>query len=392
MRILWMSNAPWSSSGYGQQTALFLPRLKNLGHEMGCFAYYGLEGGGLNLNGVAYYPRMGHPYGNDVSVAHYQMHRAELMISLMDVWVMNPEDYDKNITWVPWYPVDHDPMPSIIRGKLAHAMKRITYSKFGVEKTHEAGLDCYYIPHGIDTAIFYPGDKQMSRANLGWPNDKWIVSTVAMNKGNPSRKNFAEMAMAFAEFHKKHPDTTWFIQALRGDSSNDMINIPELMSTFGLIEGQDWVMPAQYQTAVGFPAQYIADVYRASDCMMLVSAGEGFGIPLLEAQAVGCPIITSGWTANKELCFAGRLIDKKDAYPFYTSLASYQFKPRWEAITDALNQEYETPTGIKEMHQAVKTVKDEYDVDVITATKWKPILAEIKEARDEFWRSQGWPL
>src|SRR5512146_2041861 len=372
MRILWMSNSSWSSSGYGQQTALFLPRLKNIGHDMGCFAYYGLEGGGLNLNGIAFYPRMGHPYGNDVVTAHYQMHRADLLISLMDVWVMNPEEYPRTTTWVPWYPVDHDPMPVIIRNKLSQAIKRISISKFGVEKTHEAGLDCYYIPHGVDTAIFYPGDKQTARANLGWPNDKWVVSTVAMNKGNPSRKNFPEMAQGFAAFHRKHPDTTWFIQALRGEGSNEMVNIPEMLNGMGLIEGQDWAMPQQYQCALGYPPQYIADLYRASDAMMLVSAGEGFGIPLLEAQAVGCPVITSGWTANQELCMAGRLIDKKDAYPFYTTLASYQFKPRWEAVADALEQEYTNATSIKALKGAVQTVKTEYDADVITATKWKP--------------------
>ena len=390
MRILWMSNAPWSASGYGQQTALFLPRLKALGHEMGCFAFYGLEGGGLNLAGIQYYPRMGHPYGNDVTMAHYHMFKADVLISLMDVWVMNCEEYPANATWVPWYPVDHDPMPTIIKNKLSRAMKRISYSKHGVEMTHNAGLDCYYIPHGVDTGVFHPGDRNTARANLGWPNDKWVVSTVAMNKGNPSRKNFPEMAVAFAEFHKKHPDTTWFIQSQRGDGANDMINIPELCTDLGLIEGEDWAMPMQYQTALGFPPVYVSDLYNASECTMLVSAGEGFGLPILESQACGIPVITSGWTANKELCLAGRLIDKKDAYPFYTTLASYQYKPRWEAIYDALCEEYENPTSLPQRKAAVATVKAEYDADVVTETGWKPVLKEIEEARDEFWRSQGW--
>jgi glycosyltransferase involved in cell wall biosynthesis len=378
MRILWMSNASWCASGYGQQTALFLPRLQHLGHEMGCFAYYGLQGGGLNLAGINYYPSFGHAYGNDVVTAHYQYHKADLMISLMDTWVMAPEQYPMGMFWVPWYPVDHDPMPALVRQKIAQAFKRITYSKFGVEKTHEAGLDCYYIPHGVDTAIFTPGDKKEAREHLGWPKDKYIVTTVAMNKGNPSRKNFPEMAQAFAAFHKKHPDTAWFIQALRGDVANDMVNIPEMLTGMGLLEGEDWMMPNQYQTILGFPPGYIVELYRASDVMLLVSAGEGFGLPILEAQACGCPVITSGWTANKELCLAGRLVDKADAYPFYTSLASYQFKPRWEAVAEQLEAEYANPSDTRE---AVKTVRSEYDADIITATKWKPILMEIAQAK-----------
>ena len=390
MRILWMSNAPWSPSGYGQQSQLFLQRLKKLGHEMSCLAFYGLEGGGLNLNGIQYLPRMNHPYGNDVSLAYYVTQKADILLSLMDVWVLNAEDYPVQMTWVPWYPVDHDPMPNIIRNKLSKAFKRICYSKFGVEMTHNAGLDCYYIPHGIDTNIFHPGDQQTARATLGWPKDKWVVTTVAMNKGNPSRKNFPEMARGFAAFHEKHPDTTWFIQALRGDGSNDMINIPELCNNLGLVEGEDWAMPDQFHTALGFPAQYVADLNIASDCTLLTTAGEGFGLPILESQACGVPVITSGWTANKELCFAGHLIDKKDAYPYYTSLASYQFKPRWEAIADALEEEYTNPTSRLVRNAAAERVKTEYDADVITETMWKPTLIEIEQARDELWIAQGW--
>ena len=72
--------------------------------------------------------------------------------------------------------------------KLAQAWKRIAMSKFGVEETHKAGLDCMYVPHGVDTNVFKPGDKAEARQRLGLPQDKFIVGTVAMNKGNPSRK------------------------------------------------------------------------------------------------------------------------------------------------------------------------------------------------------------
>ncbi|MCJ7707510.1 MAG: glycosyltransferase, partial [Anaerolineales bacterium] len=72
-------------------------------------------------------------------------------------------------------------------------------------------------------------------------------------------------------------------------------------NNLGLVEGEGWAMPDQFQTALGYPPVYIADVNKASDCTLLVTAGEGFGLPILESQACGIPVITSGWTANKEL-------------------------------------------------------------------------------------------
>lgn len=38
-RALWHSNAPWSPTGYGQQTALFASRLKEH-YKLGISAFY----------------------------------------------------------------------------------------------------------------------------------------------------------------------------------------------------------------------------------------------------------------------------------------------------------------------------------------------------------------
>jgi glycosyltransferase involved in cell wall biosynthesis len=375
MRFTWLSNSPWSSSGYGQQTGLFLPRIKALGHEPAAICYFGLEGGAMVVNGIPCFPKRYHPYGNDIAVTHTANFGAQVMFSLMDTWVMNVEEYPQGFKWIPWFPVDHEPMPQIVRTKLNIAYKRIAISKFGEKATHAAGLDCYYIPHGVDTKVFHPMEKSESRRALGFPLDKWIVGTVAMNKGFPSRKNFFEMITAFANFHKRHPETFYFMQTGRGEGEADVINIPELCGNLGLVEGKDYGMSNPYQTYVGFPQDYLANLYNSLDVHMLVSAGEGFGIPILEAQACGIPVIVGDWTSMSELCLAGRMVDKKDAEPYYTGLAAYQYRPHIRAIEALLSAEYRkaTPTA-----HAVQQVLAEYDVDVITETKWKPILAEIE--------------
>jgi len=375
MRIMFHSNAPWSPSGYGQQCRIFLPRLADLGHIMAITCFYGLEGGVVNMGKFLCYPKRFHPYGNDIIVPHTMSFNADIMISLMDTWVMNPEEYPKQMRWVPWYPIDHETMPAIIRGKVSLAYKRISFSKHGVQATHNAGLDCSYVPHGIETDIFRPRDKAECRKKLGLPNDKYIVGTVAMNKGNPSRKCFPEMMEAFSRFHKRHPDSVYVLQTDRGENTEGMVNLPELVRNMGLEEGKDVVFCNQYQNMLGYSPDYMAEFYNAMDVHLLTTWGEGFGIPILEAQACGVPVITGGWTACKELFWAGQMLDPdKHAERLYSGLAAYQFRPRVKAIDAALEREYRHPSSTK---RAVKRAQ-EYNADLVTERYWKPVLAEIE--------------
>ncbi len=73
--------------------------------------------------------------------------------------------------------------------------------------------------------------------------------------------------------------------------------------------------------------------------------GEGFGVPIIEAQAAGCPVIVGDWTAMSELCFSGIKVAEEDADPFYLPLNTFQFAPRIRAIEIALEAEYKHPSS-----------------------------------------------
>jgi glycosyltransferase involved in cell wall biosynthesis len=49
------------------------------------------------------------------------------------------------------------------------------------------------------------------------------------------------------------------------------------------------------------PTQKLVGLYNKSLCFLYPSLYEGFGIPILEAMACGCPVITSGRGATKEV-------------------------------------------------------------------------------------------
>jgi glycosyltransferase involved in cell wall biosynthesis len=65
----------------------------------------------------------------------------------------------------------------------------------------------------------------------------------------------------------------------------------------------------QVKLHLGIPAEKMALLYNGFDVLASPSYGEGFGVPILEAQACGVPVIVTDWTAMTELMGAGWLVD-----------------------------------------------------------------------------------
>jgi len=386
LRILWSSNAPWGKTGYGNQTALFYPRIKALGHALALLPFWGLEGGAITIGDVPVYPKMRDGYGNDAMGPHAQHFEADIIITLIDAWVMNPKAIPDGIAWCPWFPIDMFPFPPAVLRTVQHAFQPIVYSRFGERMAHDANLDVRYVPHGVDTAVFSPGDKAAARVHLGWTDDQFIFGMVAANKGWPSRKALDRHLEAFGYFAKKHPDAHLYIHTNDGSKGEQGgVNLPELAEFYEVADRVSF--PDQYgNTGIGFPDMHMAELYRAFDCLLSVSMGEGFGVPILEAQACGCPVIVGDWTSMSELCFGGwtvpppgRTVSGYGWVPDRTwmPVAAYQVVPRTSDILEAMERAYSNPIALAAKAKAAAAGALAYDADVVTAQHWRPVLDEI---------------
>lgn len=317
-------------------------------------------------------------FGQDVMAAHADNFRADILISNMDSWVIRPELMFAQ-KWVAWFPVDSEPCPPKVIEKVRQAYHRIVWTEFGKREMDKIGLDYDCIPYGVDLEIFYPSDKSKARETAHLPQDKYIVGMVAMNKGYPSRKAFHQNIAAFKIFHERHPESLLYLHTLDGSRPNgECLDLLGYCKAIGLEVGKDVIFADQYSYVLGYPELAMNTLYNAFDVHLLVSMGEGFGMPQLEAQACGVPVICGDWTSMPEICFGGWKVSKKDAEPFYTLQDTWQYLPHIGAIAEKLEAAYQMRGNPEYSKRALFGAK-KYDINKIVKDDWLPVLDKIEK-------------
>lgn len=380
LTIGWNSNAPWAATGYGTQTAQVTTRLKKLGHKVAVFNNYGLEGSNTDWNGIPIYQRGADLYSNDVVPAHMydwvtrNDNAPHILFTLYDVWVFKGEKW-KDWNVASWVPIDHMPAPpEVSKWCRQDFVTPIAMSQYGQAMLQNVGIDALYIPHGIED-VFKPTAKSggvTGRERMGITEDKFVVGMNAANKGiSPNRKAFGENLLAFSIFAQSHDDVVLYIHsdylgALGG------IKLLDLIRSCGIKKEQfRFVEPYEYRT--GISQEILASLYTAMDVLLATSYGEGFGIPTVEAQACGTPVIVSEFAASTELCGDGWLIEGQ---PLWDAPQTSWFNtPNVPKIVEALEDAYKRGRGRSQ--KAIDFAKD-YEADVVFDKYWKPSLEVLR--------------
>jgi FkbM family methyltransferase len=386
MKVLWHSVHPAVGSGYGQQTATFTPRIKALGHDVAISAYYGVQGFKMSWQGITCYPAYAKSYGSDIIIPHAMDHFGGgpghsfrdvadkgVIITLGDVWTFE-QPLLREMNVAAWVPVDHEEVPPPVAGWFERTgAAPIAMSRFGEKLLRDAGMDPLYVPHGIDTNIFRPGDKAEARERAGLPTDAFVVAMVAANVGKDgSRKAFYEQIVAFGELRRRHSDA---VLVLHTDVTSPYgVDIRHLLSDF---PDGSYHFTDQYAYKVGLPPTVVADVYRSADVLTNTSWGEGFGIPIVEAQACGTPVVVTDTTAMPELCGAGWKVPGEVLW--HDSQSAWARRPLISGIVDAYEQAYESARD-EGMRSRAWAFAQDYDADRVLVEFWKPALERLEVA------------
>jgi glycosyltransferase involved in cell wall biosynthesis len=378
--LIWHSNSPFAGTGYGQQTALFAQRLKEH-YNLSSSAFYGLEGAIVPWKGIPVLPGIGQTWGNETIEEHVRTvfgpdPRNGLVVTLMDAWVLDPNIW-RRFNVASWVPIDHEPAPEPVRKFfLEGGGVPIAMSRFGQEQL--ADLGALYCPHGVDTEAFKPYPQDEAREATGLDPDAFIVGMVAANKGNPSRKCFDEAFQAFRIFHAQHPESKLYIHS-EVSGRFQGVNLLELLDAVG-VPREATVFCDQYRAVhFPFPDETMANLYSSMDVLLAASAGEGFGIPVIEAQACGTPVIVSDFSAQPELVGAGWKVEGRK---WWTPIGAWQFRPDIDDIVQALQSAYRNRANPTVSDKA-RAHAERYDADHVLTEHMLPALDAAMERYEE---------
>jgi len=387
--ISWYSNSLNQPTGYGTQSKQVIQRLVADGHKVAMLSNYGGEGVNSTIETgaglIPHYSRGMNQYSTDVmplNFAHWSAENPSLpnfLITLYDTWVLHDNPALDAIPIASWTPIDHQPAPeNVLKWLKKPNVTPIAMSQFGKAMIENAGIESEYIPHAIDTTVFKPTPnlpEGISGREFCGGEDKFIVGMNFANKagGFIHRKAVAENFLAFGIFAQKHKDVMLYLHTEPYGKQSGFV-LPNILAACGVpAEQVKFVDPIAYQ--YGISQETLAAIYSGWDVGLFTNYGEGFGVPQIEAQACGVPIITSNFAASAELASPDSFL--VNGQPFWDAGQHTWFNvPNVQGIVDALEQAYQRG---KQTFADTLAFAQKYDANKVYQEGWKPLIKKLSE-------------
>jgi glycosyltransferase involved in cell wall biosynthesis len=295
------------------------------------------------------------------------------------------------------------------------AFKPVAMSEFGLRECKRVKLDnAVLIPHGVETPTFKPLNKKECRAYLEkhtmplnptqhrvkYEKDDFIVGLNCANK-DPFRKDYARMFAAFQIFLDQNPDA-------KKDAKFNVHSWLKFPGGFDLCALARKLDVSQYMKCTfpydmycSLPPESLAKMYNGLDVFINLARGEGFGIPIIEAQSCGIPAIVTDFTAMTELVKGhGWLIPPyardvecphcKKRFGYHTGahqmshlMSLYAIPDEYKAA-DAIEEAYNKPGKLKRYARKSRRFALKYDFDNVVAPQWLKLIGEYYNTSEMF--------
>lgn len=177
------------------------------------------------------------------------------------------------------------------RDALLNYLSDVTESSSG-KLSYKGRIDV--IPHGIDTEEFQPKCKFDARKMLGLPYNVTILLTVA-RISRSSKMNYDRLLEFFSRLIKLSKGNDLMLLISGSDQCNEARIIKEISNKLGIAN--------KVKLIINFDDKIKKDIYSTADIFISLSDNlqESFGINLIEAMAMGLPVICTDWDGYKDI-------------------------------------------------------------------------------------------
>ena len=156
----------------------------------------------------------------------------------------------------------------------------------------------HLIPEAVDHDLFQPGDRDEAARQLAAAHGITRPFVLFVSSLWPY-KNCDALLRAFAAARAALGDRQLVVVGL-GRDAEYVGQLHRLAESLGIAGDIVWVG--------GVPLEETVSFYRAADVFVYPSKNETFGLPILEAMACGCPVVTSDVSAMPETAGGAALL------------------------------------------------------------------------------------
>ena len=239
------------------------------------------------------------------------------LIGLMDLKNL-VEDENLICKSLIWYPNHFNPPVNYILSKLRVFSHIISLCETDCEllKKYLPDKRIEYIPHIIEFEP--PNDSVISLRNkYSVPEDAFVVLINCGNYELENRKSLDTSIFGFDEFCKKYDNVFLYIHAYnikKLNNNNNLVDIKQLLNVEDVLSNTN--IPESKYTLNEEIMEYneILELFKMSDVLLQGSKTEGFGIPIIEAQLLGKPVVTTKFGAMMDNTYYGISVPPAQKY------------------------------------------------------------------------------
>ena len=316
----------------------------------------------------------------------------DVMLFFIDIWIINTiQDKEKfKCRSVSWLPIHFDPVEdrTVEAAKLFDAI--VTLSKDGTRKMKSLFPTKFItkIPHIIDLDIFHLDkvDRDKLRDEMGIPRDCYLLTVIWNNSETTNRKCFCANFEAFKKFHDSHPEARLFIHS-RLDGA---LHVPSILRYHGITDDMIIVSDQKkMKDGAGMLTEWVVKLYKCTDCLIASTCSEGFSVPILEANGLGIPVVSTDTTAMPDHTYNGQLA-KLYCMKFCIQNASCWGIPDVRSIVKALEKIYNRTQyeKIETARVGSRKVCEGYNLKVLN-DGWALVMEKLESSQST---ESGWAI